>query len=293
MANVIALSESYVPVLDEVYKLSSLTAVLDSNQELVTFSAGSKTFKVPQIEMQGLATQSRVGNFVEGDVTLTWVSKTPDYDRSRMFNVDAMDQAESQNIAFGQLAGEFIRTKVVPEVDAFRFAKYYTLGTKVGTLASLTTGAGVIAAISAGSEAMDNAEVPYEGRWLFITPALHNLIINLNTDESREILGQFQGRIVKVPQSRFYSAVTLKTGGSGQEAGGFEFAPTASDINFMIIHPSAVIQTLKHVAPKIVSPEANQMGDAWKFGYRVYGIADLLGNKLAGVYSHAKVARTV
>jgi hypothetical protein len=290
MANTIALSEAYVPVLDEVYKLASLTAVMDSNQELVTFSAGSKSFRVPSISMQGLAAQNRNGNYVSGDVTLTWTQKTPDYDRSRMFTVDAMDQAESQNIAFGQLAGEFIRTKVVPEVDAFRFSKYFGLGGKVATGATLSTGTSVIAAISAGSEVLDNAEVPYEGRWLFITPALHNLIINLNTDESREILAQFGGRIVKVPQGRFYTAIELLDGTtSGEEAGGFiKDAVTGKDINFMIVHPSAVIQTLKHVAPKIVSPEQNPDGDAFKFGYRVYGIADVLPNKVAGIYSHMK-----
>lgn len=289
MANAITLSEQYVPILDEVYKLSSLSAVLDSNEALVTFSAGSKTFRIPTISMDGLASQNRGGEYVVGDVSLTWAQKSPNYDRSRMFTVDAMDQEESQNLAFGQLAGEFIRTKVVPEVDAFRFSKYFELGNKVGTGATLSTGALTLAAISAGSVAMDEAEVPMEGRFLFLTPALHTSIINLNTDESREILGQFEGRIVKVPQARFKSAVDLLDGStSGEEAGGFAPADGAKDVNFMIVHPSAVIQTVKHVAPKIITPEQNQTGDAFKFGYRVYGIAEVLGNKVAGIYSHMK-----
>lgn len=36
-----------------------------------------------------------------------------------MFTVDNMDNAETAG-----LASEFIRTKVAPEVDAFRFASY-------------------------------------------------------------------------------------------------------------------------------------------------------------------------
>ena len=61
-----------------------------------------------------------------------------------------------------------------------------------------------------------------------------------------------------------------------------------SDINFMLIHPSALIQFQKHVAPKVVTPEQNPDADAWKFGYRTVGIADVYENKLAGIYCHAK-----
>ena len=46
------------------------------------------------------------------------------------------------------------------------------------------------------------------------------------------------------------------------------------------------IQFQKHVAPKIISPEQNQTGDAWKYGYRNVGIADVYANKLAGVFCH-------
>jgi hypothetical protein len=90
-----------------------------------------------------------------------------------------------------------------------------------------------------------------------------------------------------VPQTRFYTAIEQKDGKtSGEEAGGYAKATGAKDINFMIIHPTATIQYQKHVAPKIITPEANQDADAWKFGYRNVGIADLFENKLAGVYLH-------
>ena len=32
----------------------------------------------------------------------------------------------------------------------------------------------------------------------------------------------------------------------------------------------------------------NPDADAWKFGYRTVGIADVYENKLAGIYCHAK-----
>ena len=103
-------------------------------------------------------------------------------------------------------------------------------------------------------------------------------------------------KLVKVPQTRFYTAIEQKSGkvtGSGdstvdETAGGYVKAAAAKDINFMIIHKAAVIQFPKHIAPKIITPEANQDADAYKFGYRNVGIADLYQNKLAGVYLHHK-----
>ena len=56
----------------------------------------------------------------------------------------------------------------------------------------------------------------------------------------------------------------------------------------MIIHKPAVIQCEKHVAPKIVEPSVNQDADAYKFGYRNVGIADVYENKVSGIYLHHK-----
>lgn len=63
---------------------------------------------------------------------------------------------------------------------------------------------------------------------------------------------------------------------------------TGVEINFLIVHKPAVIQYQKHVAPKIVTPEANQNADAYKFGYRNVGIAEVYENKVAGIYLHCK-----
>ena len=160
------------------------------------------------------------------------------------------------------------------------------VGKKQETLAD---GAAVISALSTGATAMDEAEVPETDRYLYITPTLYRLVTNLDTTKSREILDSFT-KIVRVPQSRFYTAIDQLSGGTGEEAGGYEKAEDASDLNFMIVHKPAVIQYHKHTAPKIVTPDANQDGDAYKYGYRLVSIADIYAKKLAGVYASYKPA---
>ena len=290
MANSIALSKIYTNLLDEVYKNSALTAVLESDASLARAGANANEIVIPKLSMSGLADYKRNSGYVNGDVTLNWETVQFNYERGRMFQIDDMDNEETQNVAFGRLAGEFIRTKVVPELDAFRFAKYAAVtgaGAATGTLA---TGADVIAALRVATSAMDEAEVPMEDRHLFITPTLLGLVEDLDTNKSKEVLGRF-ATITKVPQTRFYSAIKLNDGtSSGEEAGGYVKASGAVDLNFEIIHKPATLQFTKHAVPKIISPEQNQDADAWKYGYRNYGLCDTYENKAAGIYVHKKAA---
>ena len=309
MANAIELAKSYVPLLDEVYAREVLTSDLDGAPELVQQGANANELIIPMMDMQGLADYSRNSGYVQGDVTLKNETVKCNFDRGRMFWVDSMDDLETAGIAFGRLAAEFIRTKVGPEIDAFRFATYCSktgIGKKEETLAD---GAAVVAALRAATTAMDEDEVSEGDRYLYITPTLYGMISDLDTTKSREILTGFAptnihhwarflsqdspvltgfAKIVKVPQKRFHTAIDQLSGGTGEEAGGYKKADGASDLNFVIVHKPAVIQYHKHAAPKIVTPDANQDGDAYKYGYRLVSIADLYANKLAGVYASYK-----
>lgn len=288
MANSIALSKVYTNLLDEVYQQSALTAVLESDASLAQKGANANEIVIPKLSMDGLADYSRNSGYVNGDVSLTWETTKFNYERGRAFTVDDMDNEETQNIAFGRLAGEFIRTKVVPELDAFRFATYASTtgaGTATGELAA---GTDVIAALRTATSKMDEAEVPVEQRYLFITPTLYGLIQDMDNTKSREVLARFAG-IVQVPQTRFYSAIELLDGTTGgEEKGGYKKANGAVELNFMVIHKPATLQFTKHAVPKIIAPAQNPDADAWKYGYRNYGLCDTYENKAAGIYVHKK-----
>ncbi|MBQ9757161.1 MAG: hypothetical protein IJW15_01930 [Clostridia bacterium] len=287
MANAIAKFKKYIDTLDEVYKVSSVTSVLDGNSRLVRMGANANEIIIPKMSMDGLADYSRENGYIGGDVTLTNETVTFNYERGRSFTIDAMDNEETAGVAFGQLSGEFIRTKAAPEIDAFRFAQY--AGTQGIGLAEgdLDDPQDTLAALIEAQNAMDEAEVPTESRVLFITPVLYNGVMNIDTTKSKAVLDSFS-QIVKVPQSRFYTAVNLYDGSSeGETAGHFvKDAENGRNINFMVVEKSATIQYQKHVVSKVVTPEENQVSDAWKFFYRSYGIADIYENKTNGIYLH-------
>lgn len=289
MANSIALAKKYVPLLDEVYKESAKTAILESDASLAKAGANANEIVIPKLDMDGLGDYDRNSGYTTGNVVLTNETVKFNYERGRKFQVDVMDDEESQDIAFGRLAGEFMRTQVAPEIDAFRFA---TLAGKEniskGTAGTLADGAAVVAALRTATSKMDEDEVPMENRILFITPTLHGLVQDMDTTKSREVMARFTN-VVLVPQSRFYTAIDLKDGkSSGEEAGGYVKNADGKEINFMIVHQPAVLQYTKHAVPKIIAPEANQDADAYIYAYRNYGLEDVYENKVAGIYLHHK-----
>ena len=288
MPNTIQLAKTYTNLLDEVYQQSSLTAVLESDATLSRAGANANEIVIPKLSMDGLADYDRNSGYTNGNVDLSWETVKFNYERGRSFQVDNMDNEETQNIAFGRLAGEFIRTKVVPELDAFRFSTYAgipSVGTATGSLA---TGEAVIGALRTATSEMDEAEVPMEDRHLFITPTLLGLVQDLDTTKSKEVLSRF-ATITKVPQTRFYSAIELLDGKSpSEEKGGYKKADGGVELNFEIIHKPAVLQFTKHAVPKIIAPAQNPDADAWKYGYRNYGLCDVYENKTAGIYVHKK-----
>lgn len=295
MPNSIALAQKYLPLLDAVYKQEAKTAILDATQ--VDFT-GANTVKVFKTAMDGLGNYNRNVGFVPGSVTGTWEDLTLTKDRGRSFIVDRMDNEETLDMAFGTLAGEFIRTKVVPEIDAYTFAKFAgTSGIDAGTAADITIGTtDVPALVEEAERSMNENEVPQEGRLLFISESayagLRNKVEKVILNSENAVNGHiemFDGmRIIRVPQSRFYTAITLSDGTtSGQEAGGFVGDTTNGyKINFMIVHPTAVTKVMKHVLPRIFGPDVLQTADAWKFDYRAYYDAFVYANKAKGIYLH-------
>jgi hypothetical protein len=208
-----------------------------------------------------------------------------------------MDDEETMGMAFGTLGGEFMRTMVIPEIDAYRFAKWtQASGVSTVTAATLDTSAKVLAALDVAMLQMDEDEVPDEGRRLYISATCYQLLqgaitrqVGNDANVSR-ILRVLDGvTIKKVPQKRFYTKITLNAG-SASNAGGFVKATDGLDLNFILMHPSARDQATKHAVTRIFSPDVNQTADAWLIQYRIYHDTWVYDNKVDGIYFHSKAS---
>jgi len=293
MAQSIALAQKFQPILDEIYKRESLTARLDALTKPVNF-AGASVVKVFKTDPIGLGNYSRSSGYPKGQITATWETLTLATERGRAFTIDRMDDEETLGMAFGTLVSEFMRTEVAPELDAYRFAKYATAIAGHNTASADLDADGVIGAIDAAKLALDKDEVPREGRILYISDQclsylegkVSRVLANENGVDRRVMT--FDGMdVIMVPQTRFYTKVELNAGGT-EDAGGFAKHADGKEVNFMIIHPTAVLQVAKHDNLKVFSPDQNQTTDGWLVQYRIYHDAFVYANKLDGIYAHYK-----
>ena len=292
MANTIALADKFLPILDEIYKRESLTARLDAKTKPVEFG-GANEIKIFKTIVVGLGDYSRATGYPAGDVTASWETIALTQERGRAFAIDRMDDEETLGMAFGKLAGEFIRTQVVPEVDAYRFSKWAgTANVSTTAAAALANAAATLAAVDVASGTLDDDEVPQEGRLLFIaqpqyrqlTAAVTRSLENQSTYDRR--LRQLdEMTIIPVPQGRFYTGITTNAGALSNQ-GGYVKGAAATNLNFILMHPTAVEQATKLANLKIFSPEENQLTDSWLFQYRLYHDAWVYDNKVDGVYIH-------
>ncbi|MBO7342113.1 MAG: hypothetical protein J6U87_05485, partial [Clostridia bacterium] len=111
------------------------------------------------------------------------------------------------------------------------------------------------------------------------------IVDDMDTTKSKEVFKRF-GSVIEVPQTRFYTGITLNSGAS---AWGYTKATDAVGINFLVVAKSAVVQAKKLALPKIFTPDENQTKDAWKFQYRLYHDALAYDNKKTGIYVHKAV----
>lgn len=282
MANSIALVTKYQPLIDEVYKNNTLTGDLESTN--VMFD-NSKTVKILKVTVPELGNYSRNSGFVEGDVSADWESYTLEQDRGREFSIDAMDNEETLDMTFGAASSAFIKTKVVPEIDAYRFSKMASTS-GVSSEAHTLSADNIVEKVDGAIAKLDEDEVPADGRILYITPTNYQLLKNALASKAglSRIVGPtvdrdfetFDGmKVVKVPQSRFATGITVNETG---------YTLTGNKINFLIVHPTAVEAVAKHVKLRAFTPDENQDKDAYKFQYRIYHDGFVYANKVAGVY---------
>lgn len=289
MANSIEYAKKFVPIIDGVYKAESVTNGMDAATR--PDFAGVNEVKVLKVSTTGLGDYSRENGYPKGDVTANWETLTLTEERGKEISVDRMDNEETLGLTFGTVTGEFMRLHVIPELDAYRFAKYASKSGILAAEAAVLTKDTIIAAIDEAVRQLNANEVPLAGRRLYISSDLQPV---LNAALARQwgsdgtvntvLAGYNSMPITWVPPTRFYTAITLNDGTANW---GYTKAADAKNINFMIIYPPAILQVVKFSLPKIFDPDTNQDKDAWKFQFREYHDAFVYDNKVKGLYLHA------
>jgi len=292
MANSISpLASVCKEIIDTVFEHEALTNDLRGEYSVSEF-LGVNEVKIPKMAMQGLANHTRGADMNTGDLDFTWETRSLTQQRSRRFLLDRMDNEEELGLIVSRLSGEFTRTKVIPEVDAYRFTKIYSLTPAEHKLSprTISSAAEFKAALALAQNMLFEAGVPGEGLVLYVSGALKNVIsgmvntITIGDGRIETRVREVDGITVRyVPDNRFHTQCEILADGEGG------FRPAGQSLNFLLVHPAYVSVPVKLAMPKLFSPDSDDSGDNWRFLYRLYHDLFVLDNKVGALAACAQV----
>lgn len=253
---------------------------------------GARTVLIPDVDMQGLGNYDRDDGFVTGALTVSSESYTMAMDRGRSFQLDREDNDETgiANLA-GQVMGEFVRTRVVPELDAYVLSKLATLATTKSQTVTGTVASQIYKMITEAINKVQAVAGYSEPLVCFVDSTVWGALMN-TTEVTRQInVGEFKKGsvntkvkylndvpIIPVSDDRmktaytFYDGVTDDSGSDGadQTVGGFVPATGAKKIGILVLPRRAASLVKKSERIRTFTPEQNQKADAYLFQYRIY-----------------------
>lgn len=254
-----------------------------------------KTIKIPTITLSGYKDHSRDGSKNVGTVKNEWTPYALTHDRDITFYVDDMDVDETnQVLSAANITATFNTDQAIPETDAYRYSKIYAdVITHGGTIDTTEiTKENILDVFDAAMEAMDEAEVPVDGRRIKCTPKVYTMFKQAEKIQRSLDLGVGAENIKRnirsiddvqidvVPSSRFMSAYDF--------AEGFKPATAAKQINFILYHNSAIVAPIK-VADVFLWAKGETPESAFGHLYQNRSYQDLfvLKHRVDGVFVNA------
>lgn len=296
--NSLAYASVFMSDLDKQLVEGSTTGWMEANAGQVQYNGGAEV-KIPKMQMSGLGDYDRDGGFAKGAVTVTYETKKLTQDRGRTFQLDAMDVDETNFAATaGAVMGEFQRTKVIPEIDAYRYSKIAELAQAAGktkeytaavdtifetlmndmTTIRDTVGDGCEMVIAMNAKAAGMLDLAKGG-----TNVLESGVFQQGSAELK--VKEIDGcPIIRVPSARFQTKYTFLDGVTENEMeGGFATATEAKAINWIIMVKNAPVAISKTDVTRIFDPMTNQNANAWKIDYRKYHDIWITDNGMDGI----------
>ena len=267
----------YSEELDRLFAQKSATGFFADNALAAKF-VGAKTVIIPDIEFQGLADYDRNTGFSRGAITVSNSSYTMAMDRARSLQIDREDMDETGVAGLaGKILGEYVRTKVVPECDAYVISKLAGLAAARANLVEGDVDAPLATLGELISRVREN--VGYDEELVaFVDSVMYarlmnsseiSKMLNVSDFEQGDITLQVRSldgvAIIPVVSDRMKTAYDFDN-----LTGGFAPQNNAKEV-YMLVLPKAGAHLVKKTEQmRIFTPEQNIDADAYKFDYRIY-----------------------
>lgn len=276
--NSIETAAAYTGELDKMFAQKSATGFFADNNLSAKF-VGAKTVMIPDVDFQGLADYDRDTGFSRGAITVANTSYTMAMDRARSLQIDREDMDETGVASLaGKILGEYVRTKVIPECDAYVISKLAGLAASRSNLFEGNLERPYETLCHMINEVQ--AQVGYDEELVaFVDNYVYAQLQNCEEVSRFITVSDFrQGEvdlkvkslngvaIIPVVSQRMKTAYTFNS----TEAGGFTPAANARQVHILVCPKRGAHLVKKTENMRIFTPEQNIDADAYKFDYRIY-----------------------
>lgn len=294
---VLKYAETFAPALEQKYAKELASFELFQSNKQVKF-IDAQTIKLPSITLSGYKDHTRGSlGFNQGTITNDWEPKKLAHDRSIEFVIDPMDVDETnKTVSIGNVQNTLEEEQTIPEKDSYVFSKLYTEATAYAANgATISTEAltaeNILEQFDSAMEKMDEAGVPGAGRLLYVTPKVNKLL--KEAKDIQRVMGVTGEGSVK---RSIYDLddVKIKVVQSARLKSKYNFtegcvaAGDAKQINFILVHPTAVIARDKYSYINAFEPsEDSRTADNYLLQSRFYMDAFLVKNRANGIFINA------
>lgn len=251
----------------------------------------AKTIQIPRISVGGYVDVDRdvVGTYTRR-ADNDWEPKTLEHDREFKTLVDPQDIDETNlALSIASITRVFNDEEKMPEMDKYLASKLYSEYTDFGgeVISDTIDSSNVLDLFDQFMEEMDEAEVPQEGRIMYVTPKINTALkqadqiqrkldVNANTGNlTRSVRSLDEVTIKPVPTSRIKTAYDFTDGA----------VPDGDQINMILIHPAAVITPHKYDFVDLDQPTA-ATGGKYLYYERAYWDVFAIEKKVPGIKMH-------
>lgn len=300
--NTINYAQIFNRVLDEKFYIMPRTSWMENTTPGIEWNFG-KEIQIPILSMDGLGNMQGY-KAPDGDMTLSYETKTLEYYRGRNFAIGRYD-IDMTNLAVtvANALRVFMRQHVVPEVDKIRISRLAQAAFNYGGSCVVTQASDEITTTNILELLLNDIATVQdqigedEQLYIQISTTLKN-VLQQSTQITRYLnVKDFQIKsatlrleaindqyLIGTPSSYMNSVIQLNDGvTSGQTVGGVAFADLGPGVNWIIAARPAADAVARPYISKVIDPDINQEGEFWKIMFSIYHGVWTYNNKSEGL----------
>ncbi|MBR6502284.1 MAG: hypothetical protein IKT42_02470 [Clostridia bacterium] len=291
MANIFENASKYAHELDKMIVQESKTGFLADGKFKARFT-GARTVNMPQIDFDGLGDYDRETGYSKGGTNFNYTAYTLGQERSKQLVIDAQDADESGMTSLaGKIVGEYTRTKVNPEIDAYVMSKLYAIAEEKGNVTAFDKEK----AASVMLDAINNAEAAngYTNSQMvaFVDPVMYAALMTSNELQRSITVSDFEQGNADLKVKTLNGCAIIPVAADRMRTEyvfndtGFAAAGDAGYIKAIIMPKNAASLVKKVDKVDVYTPEIVQDMDAYKINFRLYYDCFVTENKKGLIFA--------